>query len=35
MKRTNIACDLLVIGGSTAGCFAANTAREQGLDDWS
>ena len=32
MKRTNIACDLLVIGGSTAGCFAANTAREQGLD---
>lgn len=25
-------CELLVIGGSTAGCFAANTAREMGLD---
>ena len=25
-------CELLVIGGSTAGCFAANTARELGLD---
>ncbi len=27
-----VSCDLLVIGGSTAGCFAANTAREMGLD---
>ena len=32
MKTTAITCDLLVIGGSTAGCFAANTAREMGLD---
>ena len=27
-----LTCDVLVIGGSTAGCFAANTARELGLD---
>ena len=32
MNRQTIKCDLLVIGGSTAGCFAANTARELGLD---
>ena len=32
MNATTITCDLLVIGGSTAGCFAANTARERGLD---
>lgn len=32
MKTTTVSCDLLVIGGSTAGCFAANTARERGLD---
>ena len=32
MNVPNLCCDLLVIGGSTAGCFAANTAREAGLD---
>lgn len=32
MNATTITCDLLVIGGSTAGCFAANTARERGMD---
>lgn len=32
MNGRTIKCDLLVIGGSTAGCFAANTARELGLD---
>ena len=32
MNGTHLSCDLLVIGGSTAGCFAANTAREMGLD---
>lgn len=31
-QKTTYTCDLLVIGGSTAGCFAANTAREMGLD---
>lgn len=31
-QTTTYQCDLLVIGGSTAGCFAANTAREMGLD---
>lgn len=30
--KTIFTCELLVIGGSTAGCFAANTAREMGLD---
>ena len=31
-EKTTFTCQLLVIGGSTAGCFAANTAREMGLD---
>lgn len=32
MTAQTYTCDLLVIGGSTAGCFAANTAKEMGLD---
>ena len=32
MNSQTLHCALLVIGGSTAGCFAANTAREAGLD---
>lgn len=31
MKDTLIACDVLVIGGGLAGCFAAVKAREQGM----
>lgn len=33
MEKTMLyTCDLLVIGGATAGCFAANTAKELGMD---
>jgi len=32
VKETLVACDVLVIGGGLAGCFAAVKAREQGLD---
>lgn len=32
MDLTHLNCDILVIGGATAGCFAAITAREQGMD---
>lgn len=32
MNDTHFSCDVLVIGGSTAGCFAAVTAKKNGLD---
>ena len=32
MDERRIQCDILVVGGGTAGCFAAVTARRQGLD---
>lgn len=32
MDERRIQCDILVVGGGTAGCFAAVTARLQGLD---
>ena len=32
MNTPVLTCELLVIGGSTAGCFAAITARERGVD---
>ena len=32
MEKSTVRCDVLVIGGATAGCFAAITAKERGLD---
>lgn len=32
MDERRYSCDILVIGGGTAGCFAAVTARRQGMD---
>ena len=32
MEVTRLKCDILVIGGAAAGCFAAITARELGMD---
>lgn len=32
MEEKQIHCDILVVGGGTAGCFAALTARTHGLD---